>query len=821
MSVPLKLHQNTGGTTTGPRAAHPAHDDPRVVAALESYLDRVKAGKRPTRAEWIAEHSDISDVLGECLDGLELVLAAAPGSDSPWHDLAPPESLQSSTVLGDFRIIREIGRGGMGIVYEAEQVSLGRRVALKVLPPSSSLDPRWCERFQIEAQAAAHLRHEHIVPVFAVGSDRGVQFYAMPFIEGRTLAALIDELRVEANAKPPADHSAAPASDSASPSPPSDVPGLSAETLLSPSRPESANLPVHQRRGFFAQVARLGSEGAAALEHAHGLGILHRDVKPSNLMVDQRGSLWLTDFGLARFDEDDRLTRTGDLVGTLRYMSPEQAQARRAAVDHRTDIYSLGATLYELVTLRPAFQGRDRQELLNQIALDEPTPPRRLNPAIPRDLETIVLKAMAKEIPARYTTAREMADDLERFLEDRPILARNPSWLDRTQKLLRRHRAAVLTAAVVIVVGSLISSSLLWHERQQAVNALAALQAVRQREIKGTVAFFMRADDLATNAMGQLAGLYQPAQASEDAQKKAARVEFYRLALDRYEDVARLYRDDPDYRLVASIAFHKVGFVRTILRTIEKQDDFREADIDGPYLQAIALARMAQDANPRDSEPSWQLLAIINEYAQMLFQRQKYDEAAAHFAQAFAIHSRLPADRPEQKNEWARATRANLMMFAELLAQTGRVADAIKLVRVVVNASPSDDHAANSLAWWLVREPNTAPKSAAEAVGLARSVVDRSPQNADAWNTLALAALRAGDISAAATAIDKAIGLHKPAHAGDSAVMALIHARKGDKKQAADAIQDADRLKGRAQPDISRLMLEAENALKAASDRAG
>ena len=178
---------------------------------------------------------------------------------------------------------------------------------------------------------------------------------------------------------------------------------------------------------IFRTAAALGIQAAEALDHAHKVGIVHRDIKPANLLLDAQGNLWVTDFGLARLRDDTGLTITGDLVGTLRYMSPEQALAKRMVIDHRTDIYSLGATLYELVTLRPAIDGQDRQEVLRKIAQDEPTPPRRLNPAIPRELETILLKAMNKEPESRYATAQELADDLERFLEDKPIEAKRPA----------------------------------------------------------------------------------------------------------------------------------------------------------------------------------------------------------------------------------------------------------------------------------------------------------------------------------------------------------------------------------------------------------
>ena len=348
--------------------------------------------------------------------------------------------------LGDFRIIREVGRGGMGVVYEAEQISLGRRVALKVLPFAATMDPRHLQRFHNEARAAASLHHEHIVPVHAVGCERAVHFYAMQFIDGESLAELI-----AAQTRPTA---------SGGRQPPVEDSQQGVDALCSPSAdtwPAGASPTAAAPRdaAYFRRVAEWGIQAAEALEYAHALGIVHRDVKPANLIVDVQGKLWVTDFGLARTAADGNLTASGDMLGTVRYMSPEQALAKHGLVDHRTDVYSLGATLYELVTGRPAVEGQDRQEILRRIADEDPSP---IGRGVLADLETIVLKALAKEPAERYATAREFADDLEgSCLEDRPVKARRPSLLQRLRKWCRRHQR-VVTATAMTLTGTISRS---------------------------------------------------------------------------------------------------------------------------------------------------------------------------------------------------------------------------------------------------------------------------------------------------------------------------------------------------------------------------
>ncbi len=469
-------------------------DDPRLLRAVQEYLAELEAGRRPDRRALAERFPDLpAAAMAPYLDALDAVHAASPLLQGPAEAPAAPAA-PDAEALGDFRIVREIGRGGMGVVYEAVQRSLGRRVALKVLPFATALDAKRLQRFQHEAQAAAQLHHTNIVPVYAVGSERGVHFYAMQLIEGQNLAAFIDDLRRNA------ERGARSAELASAPRPAPRAP-------RSETRPEvAAGLSTRRperKEDFFRTAARLTAQAAEGLDYAHEMGVIHRDVKPANLLVDGRGNVWITDFGLAHFHADAGLTQTGDLVGTLRYMSPEQAGGPRVLLDHRTDVYSLGATLYEMLTLRPIFDAADRQALLCQILCDEPRPPRAADASIPPELETIVLKALAKSPAERYATARDFADDLHRFLRHEPIRARRATLAQRARKWLRRHPSVPVAAAVLLVLlaaGSLVSAWLIngarERERRRAAEAEARLAlALRLAEDLNQIAEVELADN--------------------------------------------------------------------------------------------------------------------------------------------------------------------------------------------------------------------------------------------------------------------------------------------------------------------------------------
>ena len=361
--------------------------DPKVALVLDQYLEDLQNGRACGREELLKRHPDLKEELIEYLNGIEMVAGLGVG-----NELVPQR-------LGDFEIVKPIGRGAMGVVYLANQISLKRQVALKVLRYSVS-GQQATKRFEREAELAATLKHPNIVPIYATGEHDNSHFLAMQLIDGPSLA----QWSVDENSQ---------------------------------RAPKT--------------IARWGAQVARALTHAHQCDVIHRDVKPSNLLKDN-DHIWLTDFGLARRFDDLRMSMTGAMLGTPNYMSPEQASPTRYPIDYRTDIYSLGATLFELLTGRCVFLAETPHAVLAQVITEEPQPLREILPDASRDLETILLKCLEKEPAERYQTAEQLAEDLEAFAEDRSIKARRPSLIERATRWKRKNQKVVSSALLAVTV---------------------------------------------------------------------------------------------------------------------------------------------------------------------------------------------------------------------------------------------------------------------------------------------------------------------------------------------------------------------------------
>ena len=551
-----------------------------VERLAEEFTERFRRGERPSIKEYADRYPEQAQIMRDTFQALALMEDLAPASDDSFGEASPSGKPAVGAPrldqLGDYRIIREVGRGGMGVVYEAEQVSLGRHVAVKVLPKELLENSRHRSRFEREAKAAAKLHHTNIVPVFGVGEENGIGYYVMQFIQGLALDEVLDELKrmkprpgtsgvtVESagararrrdvsaadvarslldgefrslavdghrasdeqrridetlaheprdvaqprgagflarrasspvepqtawEGRPTPDNSASGDGlgstssllESTATARPSDTPSGSNPSVVLPG--SSSGTDKRSRKWTYWQsAAHLGVQVAEALHYAHGQGILHRDIKPSNLLLDLRGTVWVTDFGLAKLDDDRGLTQTGDILGTLRYLAPETLKGR---ADARSEIYSLGLTLYELLALRPAVEPSSRHAIIDQVLNGQIEPLGKRNPEIPRDLETIVHKAVERDPRHRYQTAQELADDLRRFIDDEPIQARRLSTFEHVVRWSRHNRglAASLTAVAalvcVVALGSTIAAGYFRSVNGKLSNTVQNLKATQ------------------------------------------------------------------------------------------------------------------------------------------------------------------------------------------------------------------------------------------------------------------------------------------------------------------------------------------------------
>jgi serine/threonine protein kinase len=598
--------------------ALPPEQQERLACILDEYLQGVECGRPVSPEALLKRYPADAEYLREYLSGLNLFHAVAVTPSAAGTSLMVGR--RAGQTIGDFQLIREIGRGGMGVVYEAVQTSLNRRVALKVLPFSVGHDSKHIARFKHEAQSAAHVQHPHIVPVFAIGEEDGVHYYAMQLIEGQSLAAMVQRRSTEQQL---------PAAATTI--------SLNQETvcgrqILPPATDELANanadaperpaLTAEETRRHILAVTRLGVQAALALHAAHEFGVIHRDVKPSNLLVDAAGKLWITDFGLARCREGSGLTQSGDVVGTMRYMSPEQAVGRGPLVDHRTDVYSLGVTLYELATfVHPAENASDVQ-LFYQRMRTSSKPLRHWNRHIPADFETIVLKSMAELPQERYESAEQLADDLQRFLDGKLIAACPPSTLNKFWKWARRHRTAVRAAAGVLLlaaVGVVVSSLLLVRQRTRTATAMAE-------------AFRQATDQIDRNA--QLGERLADIPGAEGIRRQ-----LYEQSIHFYRRYAERAQHDPALARELAVTYSKIASLSTKVGNQQQALRFHQ--------DAERLVERLVNAHPGDVAYARDLALCQNNLGLALSELGRSAEALALLRQAEQRQTELLSADPE------------------------------------------------------------------------------------------------------------------------------------------------------------------------------
>jgi eukaryotic-like serine/threonine-protein kinase len=587
----------------------------------EEFADRLRRGERPSLNEYVERCPEHADDIRELFPALVLVEKFKPAPQE--RDAALAASLPAGRgnlpeQLGDYRILRLLGEGGMGVVYEAVRESLRNHVALKVMHPQYRNRPDYLHRFHREARSAARLHHTNIVSVFDYGEHDDVCYYAMQYIAGQSLDKVLDDirqLRLENEELPvgdtvsltchteshPADDDAsredkarcatnslrrtvtlglltgrfatagtdgssggqgtpplskmavAPAQDAAGMGtathgfvselrqaeartrPPHELPpasGSAADSAKTPPHDNPSSLTGKADIRYYREVARLGAQVADALAYAHNRGVIHRDIKPPNLILDPLGNIWVTDFGLAKFEAGDDLSQSQDVVGTLRYMAPERFHGLS---DRRGDLYALGATLYELLTFRPAFQGKDQLELIRRVENEPAMPPRQLDRKIPLDLETIVLKALAKDPSDRFQSAEELAAELRRFVENRPIRSRPIPFYQQFWRWCKRNpwlATANVTAAALTTILAIVSTvaAFIYRDRnQQAVWDNLRIQQAN-----------LRIQQAENETRRQLSGALQAqARAGRFSRQMGQRFD----SLDALDKAARIFKD--------------------------------------------------------------------------------------------------------------------------------------------------------------------------------------------------------------------------------------------------------------------------------------
>ena len=660
-------------------------DQDQLDSIAEEFSQAIRRGDNPSVTDYVAEHVGVAneslDALRSLLESIAMIEGLKPTpADGIDHTNSEVLKLQQ---LDDYTIVREIARGGMGLVFEAIHQSLGRRVALKVLANSLLSDHKHLARFRREARAAARLRHPNIVPVFGVGQAESQHYYVMDYIRGLSLREWLQSLTGErGRVLPTRAESITDSKDD-----------LRIDTRVFGNSDAEANqvananvdeisdsIPIDTDSiDYFRWVARVGMTVSDALQYAHDQGILHRDIKPGNLLLDHQGTVWIADFGLAKLAEQHQsVTMTGDVVGTPQYMSPESFENQ---YDERSETYCLGLTLYELLTLRPGIDGKSASDTILKASQGVNVSPRRLNRKIPRDLETIVLKSLSLDTDKRYQCAGDLRDDLQRYLEDRPIGARRTGLIGRAIRWTRREPAlasltlgifaSVFAMAVVAGVGYFRTNAALSVARTARNNAFASAsiadeeRKIAQSNLDVAIRAFdrlgqkidQRSYEPDAELLGDISELASPNVSSEDA-------EFLQSILGFYDELATNNSDNDNLKAQTAAARKRIGEIYSRL------GEYRKAD--SVYQSAIDIYRqLANRADSVDDTIRWTVAEaqIVNERAMLAGLQARLRDAIERYYEALAVLDRSePAlESPEGQFEYARAN----SLVASLATRSG------------------------------------------------------------------------------------------------------------------------------------------------------
>jgi tetratricopeptide (TPR) repeat protein/tRNA A-37 threonylcarbamoyl transferase component Bud32 len=606
--------------TTGPQSSEQKLDE--IIAA---YVQAAEAGQAPDREALLARHLDLAAELSEFFADQDRFARLA----APLRAMVPSARKESTEpaagarvgYFGDYELLGEVGRGSMGVVYKARQRSLNRTVALKMIRASRTASETDVQRFRAEAEAVANLDHPHIVPIYETGEYQGDCYFTMKLLDGGNLAR-----------------------------------AASGEPWT----------PGNKERQRWA--ARMLVPVARAVHHAHERGILHRDLKPANILLDARGEPHVTDFGLARrLHGDAGLTESGTVVGTPSYMAPEQAAGRKRELTTAADVYALGAILYELLTGRPPFRAETTLETLHQVVEQEPVRPRKFDRGVNRDLETICLKCLEKDPRRRYGSAEELAEELERFLEDRPIRARRSSLLRGPVRCGRRRWVAVFVIlALLLALGLLFSMTrvAVMSEQRRALEAM--VYAEQQRH---------RAEEHLQQARRAVDELFTPV--GEDTLSDAPRAdslrrELLQQALKFYEQMAGEPGRNPKARREIAQAHRRIGAIQERLGRLEQAEE--------EYRRAIAVASDLVKEFPAELAYQQDLAAGYRGLGSTLKTRGRLAESEQTFRRAVELQELLVTTFPKV-SDYRLALAMALRGLAEAGSASGRPDEGERLCR--------------------------------------------------------------------------------------------------------------------------------------------